>query len=367
MKALHKIMPAKAIYFIVSLSLLLSIDSHGGTIDSLTYNQKLNSGEYYPYFKSDSATLYPYPFHISIGIEVQKLEGLDIKNQDFYIGFNINTITPDTVDFNSNGDTLTNLEDPFDFFYPEYPEHDRTYPPRWGDPWVNFNDSLKLDWFAYMETVLPHVWDMKDYPFDQQKLKIIFNGIEDTSQIKLVAEDSLNYVNDDILMFIKDGFNVSHISSVNHYVEVPDTRNNFVGGERLKIIQMLIFEINLERSGSYLYFKLFFGGFLSFLISFLVFTISPRLFETRITLSLGGIFGAVGNKYFVENVMPNIQVLTKADLINNLVIMFIILNIFIVIGQQTKSIPLGKFEKNAFAAKAILILFILTNLIIVYT
>ena len=360
-------MPAKAIYFIVSLSLLLSIDSHGGTIDSLTYNQKLNSGEYYPYFQTDSLTIYPYPFQINIGIEVVKLRGLDIKNSEFYIAFNINSITPDTIDISANGDTVVNLDDPFDFYYPDYPEHDRTLKPEWFDPWVSGDDSLNLEWFSYMETVLPHVWDMRDYPFDQQKLRIVMEGTKDTSAVKLIADDSLSFVNDDELIFIKDGFKVLNISSVNQYLKLPHSKDNFVGGERLTVIQRLIFEINLERSGSYLYFKLFFGGFLSFLISFLVYTISPQLFETRITLSLGGIFGAVGNKYFVENVMPNIQVLTKADLINNLVIMFIILNIFIVIGQQTKSIPLGKFEKNAFAAKAILILFILTNLIIVYT
>jgi hypothetical protein len=80
---------------------------------------------------------------------------------------------------------------------------------------------------------------------------------------------------------------------------------------------------------------------------------------------LGGIFGAVGNKYFVENSMPSIQVLTKADLINNLVIIFIILNIFIVISQHTSKISIWKFEKNKFSALFILALFIFFNFLII--
>ena len=114
-----------------------------------------------------------------------------------------------------------------------------------------------------------------------------------------------------------------------------------------------------------MYFKLFFGGFLSFLISFLVYFIDSKFFETRITLSLGGIFGAVGNKYFVENSMPSIQVLTKADLINNLVIIFIIINIFMIIAQHKKKINLWKFEDNKFSSIFILSLFVFLNFLII--
>ena len=63
--------------------------------------------------------------------------------------------------------------------------------------------------------------------------------------------------------------------------------------------------------------------------------------------------------------MPSLQVLTKADIINNVVIMFIILNIFIVIGQHMKDINLGKFENNKFSAIIVFILFLLINFLIV--
>jgi len=77
------------------------------------------------------------------------------------------------------------------------------------------------------------------------------------------------------------------------------------------------------------------------------------------------IWDAEGNKYFVENTMPSIQVLTKADIINNLIIIFIIINIFIVIAQSTKKINLGLFENNKYSIILSLSIFILLNLLIV--
>ena len=125
-----------------------------------------------------------------------------------------------------------------------------------------------------------------------------------------------------------DGYNVVGIE-VNNTFKKTNILVEYADGVRNKVISTVEFLVSVDRDGAYLYFKLFFGGFLSFLISFLVYFIKPEFFEIIITLSLGGIFGGVGNKYFVENSMPAIQVLTKADIINNLVIIFIIINIFI--------------------------------------
>ena len=136
-------------------------------------------------------------------------------------------------------------------------------------------------------------------------------------------------------------------------------------GKRNEVNDELIFEVLVSRKGAFLYFKLFFGAILSFIISYLVFFIDKKLFETRITLSLGGIFGAVGNKYFVETSMPEIQVLTKADLINNLIILLIIMNIFLVIAQQQKNLNVGILENNRNASIFMILIFILTNSIII--
>ena len=331
--------------------------------DSLSYRQKLRSGEFqFPYYLSDDDEI-ELPIEYQIELNISELRDVTIKKTDFYTVFDLYITTiQDSLGITKAGDSL-NFH-PAEFVTLSYPESDRAYVG-----YLNFNDKFKYpkikdsvsQWDSYCEVELPHKWNLRNYPFDTQKLKIIFETIDDTSVVKIAP--SVQFppdINQKNFKFLLDGFKIRNLTIEKEYFKSGIIVDH-VEGSRSSIYERLIFNINIDRTGSFLYFKLFFGGFLSFLISFLVYFIDSKYFETRITLSLGGIFGAVGNKYFVENSMPAIQVFTKADLINNLVVIFIILNIFIVIGQHTKSLNFWKFEKNKFAAVFVFIAFIVLN------
>mgnify|MGYP001026547872 FL=1 len=346
--------------FLVFVSFSYSQD----VIDTISYSQKLRSGKFqFPFYLSNEDEI-KFPIEYQIELNIQDLRDITIKNTNFYLTTDINySSVRDTLEVLKSGDSLK--------FYPSkhvrflYPESDRTYVSDiFFDgrfKYSKIKDSIS-QWSSYYEVELPHKWNLRNYPFDNQKLKVIFETKEDTSLVKISS--SIQYppkINQTDFKFLLDGFNIKDMTTDIEYFKSGVFSDNFIEGNRSSIFQRLIFNINIDRKGSFLYFKLFFGGFLSFLISFLVYFIDSRYFETRITLSLGGIFGAVGNKYFVENSMPAIQVLTKADIINNLVVIFIILNIFIVIGQHTKNINLWKFKNNKFAALFILIVFAILN------
>ena len=128
---------------------------------------------------------------------------------------------------------------------------------------------------------------------------------------------------------------------------------------------MANYSIVISRSGGWLFVKLFLGSFLAFLISWIVFLIPNKEFDSRIGLTVGGIFGAIGNRYFVDSTLPAVQVLTKADMINNLILGLLILNILIVIIQKNQNIKFGKLEQNKFAMIFTGITFIVLNTIIV--
>jgi hypothetical protein len=322
------------------------------SVDSLTYQEKLTSGDFLPNIKLVENDIIEFPLNFEIELDIIELKDLDIKSNYFFSRFDFF--------FYSKYDTLvvTKSKDsvyfyPSDYFQLIYPESDKKYISgnyySGKSLFEKSNDSL-IQWEGYVESEFPHKWDLRNYPFDDQNLRIVFESIVDTSYFEL--NESIHYpasINPENFKYLLDGFNVKKIITSKDFRETSEI-GDYIGGKRKKIVEQLIFNIIIDRSGSYLFFKLFFGAFLSFLISYLVFFIEPKYFETRITLSLGGIFGAVGNKYFVENSMPAIQVLTKADLINNLVIIFIILNIFIVIAQHTSKISLWKFENNKFSS-----------------
>lgn len=316
----------------------------------------------YKLSKNDSLK---WPITYQIEIAVNDLRNLQVKSENFY--------TKLEYAYYSKFDSIyiTELRDTIPL-YPDYdisliyPESDFTFASLPGyNGLVGVIDSTYYQWTAPFEGILPIKWNLRDYPFDSQKLKIRFSSFSDTSQVlleesKIVKSDIYR----DNINFLVDGYEITGLTVEKKFnntawiEEFPSGKRNVVNSE-------LIFNIEVNRKGAYLYFKLFFGAFLSYIISCLVFFIDNKLFETRITLSLGGIFGAVGNKYFVENSLPELLVLTKADIINNVVIIFIIINIFLVIGQSTKKINLGIFEKNNHAITLSLIAFIIANSIIV--
>ena len=339
-------------------------------LDTLSYSEKLNSGVYYPNINL-SYTEVKLPLEVQVGIDILELREVDIKSPDFYSRISAHLYYDvDSSVIDDYGDTISLYDfyiGGFDWVELIYPEHDKLFLGRvvYDKVFSEEKQDSLVQWSFYMENQFPHKWDLRDYPFDQQRLRFIFDAQQDTSVVHLIAAaDRPSKIMEGSSLFLKDGLVVTGIETETQYRE--GDFEEFVEGRRREVNQRFIINVLVDRKGSFLYFKLFFGGFLSFLISYLAFYIDTSFFETRITLSIGGIFGAVGNKYVVENTMPSIQVLTKADIINNMVIVFIILNIFIVIGQQTKSIPLGPLERNNFAARFIMSAFVILNLFIAY-
>lgn len=345
-----------------------SIADDSDTTDNRSYKEKLYSGDYVPYYKVDSNDKIKFPINYDVAVYINQLRDIDIKKRFFYSAFNFELFTNyDTLYVTNNDDSIW-MSNPWGHVRLIFPESDRLYEEGYTfDDKVKYgkeNDSI-YRFSNYVESDFPIKWNLRNYPFDKQYLSFVFEANGDTSWLSLSESEIFPpEINNSSFPYLIDGLTIEDFTTEKKYRETS-FKENFADGYRNSVREQLIFRIGINRDGSYLYFKLFFGGFLSFLISFLVYFIGKNQFDTRITLSLGGIFGSVGNKYFVENSMPTVQVLTKADLINNLVIIFIILNIFIVIGQHTKRINLWKFEENTFSATFIFILFILVNLFVI--
>ena len=329
--------------------------------EAVTYT---HTKDYYPYLNLTTQDTLILPINIDVELSVESLRDLNLKSNYFYIRLKEAYYTKsDSVYITKSLDTIKT--DVMNYVQLIYPESDQTFI---GGVYFDgkINDSTYQYTNSLFEGVLPHKWDLRNYPFDNQQLKIRFRALEDSSYISLNVTKLYSPSLSNDFPDLMDGFSVEGISFKKRYLtDLFSMIETSEGIQRNLVVEEIIFLVDIDRKGSFLYFKLFFGAFLSFIISCLVFFISRNLFETRITLSLGGIFGAVGNKYFVESAMPEIQVLTKADLINNLVILLIIINVFIVIAQQNKEINLGALEKNKNAALFMVALFIITNSVII--
>ena len=305
------------------------------------------------------------PYEVYINLTNVGIRDLTFKSNYFFSRFNANTYTKnDTIYVSQNKDTLD-----INMMYNVglmYEESDKTYVAGLPYRYEKIDDSTKyFSTGAYYENQFYHKWDLRNYPFDSQRLRYEFITYQDTS-IVFVKETEFAKSELDENIEIIDGWEFKGFDYESSFFENPSldkVKTNM--GERSGVSQRFYVILNLERDGLFLYFKLFFGTFLSFIISYLVFFIDKKYFETRITLSIGGIFGAVGNRYFVESIMPEVQILTKGDLINNLVIFLIVMNIFIVILQNRK-IKNKFISDNSYPAIFSFITFILLNMIIIF-
>lgn len=307
-----------------------------------------------------------FPITHEIEIAIKEIRDLDVKSDYYYTKFDFAFFSKyDSIYVSKLNDTIPifpNYE--IELIYPES-DFTYTYLPQYAGQAYKNTDSIYFQYTSEFEGILPHKWNLRDYPFDTQQLKVVFVSEVDTSQLLIkpseVFKSKIYYDNVNYLM---DGYELLDITVEENFITSPYVEE-YSDGVRNNVNHELTFNINIDRKGSFLFFKLFFGGVLSYIISILVFFIDRKYFESRITLSIGGIFGGVGNKYFVENNLPDIQVLTKADILNNFIIIFIIINIFIVIAQSNKKINIGILEKNGKAFMISTFLFIISNLIII--
>ena len=129
----------------------------------------------------------------------------------------------------------------------------------------------------------------------------------------------------------KEGYRIEEIKFEEKFMERPQEETFYPSLAIRNVVNSVAsYKIIISRSGGWLFVKLFLGSFLAFLISWIVFLIPNKEFDSRISLTVGGIFGAIGNRYFVDSTIPAVQVLTKADMINNMILALLILNVFIV-------------------------------------
>jgi len=214
---------------------------------------------------------------------------------------------------------------------------------------------------------LDHRWDMRDFPFDTQELKYTFSTSVDTSFVKIlesIKAPSQYAENND---FLQEGYKITSLKHTVNYLSNKNDKHLFSPGNKRPIVtQKLTYLLEVSRDGFWTYIKYFFGGFLSFLISWFVFLIPPQEFESRTNLAVAAVFGGLGNKYFVEEALPNVMVLTKADIINNLIILLIVFNILIMIKlRKNKAIFPTYINSDREALIKTAIIFIVCNLIVI--
>ncbi len=165
-----------------------------------------------------------------------------------------------------------------------------------------------------MKCTMKQNWDVRDFPFDEQRLKVqIENTLFDSTSLVFKSDKSGS--NFDYKEAI-DGWNIKDFKVVNG---VNDYETGFGDPESdYQVFSATKIEMNIEREAWGLFAKIFIGMYIAFLIAIISFTPKPSELEPRFGLPVGGLFAAVGNKYIIDSLLPESSDFTLVDTLHSL-------------------------------------------------
>ena len=325
-------------------------------VNNLLNTQKdrfyLRSEKFYPYVSLTNKDTLNYPIRVGLKFNLLNIFNFkDDSDQDFvqleyettaiskyppiYHKKGLKVLSTDSTSITKLNDKLfiksiDGMNYPNEAIYNKYKD---LYEYKFNSEILSFNNSFKL----------------RDFPFDTQKINLRVEIDSDSTVYRFDEESFYSSIGN--ITGLKEGYSVEKISTNFGYYKTENIKDFQPGLKRNIVNSYVDITLEIKRSGSLLFLKLFLGTFLAVIMSLSSFFIDKRNFGSRIDVAVGALFICVGNKYFVESVTPVVQILTKADIINNISLILIIFNVLIVIGQRRQSINLKKFEDSKFALK----------------
>jgi hypothetical protein len=217
-----------------------------------------------------------------------------------------------------------------------------------------------------MKCTMKQAWRVGNYPFDKQHLTVhIENNIFDKNQLIFVA-DTLGSTYDRELTL--DGWRITHFE-----VNTTDKEYITVFGDPstdLMHSDYSSFNINIdiERDGWGLFWKLFSGMYIAFMIAMVSFGLQTDELEPRFGLPVGGLFAAVGNKYIIDSLLPESNSFTLVDSLHTVTFF----SIFAILVVSTLSLyvwhkgdPERAKKFNLWSALVIFLLYAIVNLLLI--
>ncbi len=189
-----------------------------------------------------------------------------------------------------------------------------------------------------LQCVMKGTWKITYFPFDRQRLRFsIENSQYDASELTFVADTVGSHYGKYFLMgWEKDSFNIK--TEIKEYATSfgdpgLDKPHSEYSSYRATIV--------VHRESWEMFFKLFLGMYIAFLISIVCFSIHPDNMDSRLALSVGSLFAVVGNKYIIDSSLPESNTFTLVDTLHGITLFYI----FLVVASSVYTLKLFKEDK----------------------
>jgi len=269
----------------------------------------------------------PPPDTVKTGIYIISIHDIDFKQKEYTITFWL-WLKYKNKDF----DFLNNLEVP----------HAKTVSRSFATV-DSSNHQIYL--LMKMQCVMKDTWRIQNFPFDKQKLRLSIENSQFDSKSLVFVPDTLGKNYD--LRFTLSQWKIDNciiktgISKYETAFGDPDAKVPSSEYSAYKVT------VGISRNASGLFWKMFLGMYIAFLIAYVCFYIHTDAIDSRFGLSVGALFAVIGNKYIIDSSLPETTSFTLVDTLHGLTLFFI----FAIIAATAYSLKLVKAGKEIKARK----------------
>ena len=160
--------------------------------------------------------------------------------------------------------------------------------------------------------VRTNFWDVRSYPFDQQRLQIVVEDSNfDTRELIYKAD----HANSGLAPSLRvSGCRVQPLEvSVTDFVYPTNFGDPAIAHGAASSYSRVAFSIPVARESWGIFIKLFTGLFVALSVASIALFINPTQVDPRFGLCVGGLFGIVASGYAVSSVLPDSSELGYAD------------------------------------------------------
>lgn len=202
-------------------------------------------------------------------------------------------------------------------------------------------DSSKEEVYMQMklQCVMKDSWRIGNFPFDRQKLRLSIENSQYDSRSLVFKEDTVGNHYDP--RFTLSGWQIDSCRIVNGIKKYETGFGDESLAKPHTEYSNFKVQISIHRDAAGLFWKMFLGMYIAFLIAYVCFYIHADGMDSRFGLSVGSLFAVIGNKYIIDSSLPESTTFTLVDTLHGLTLFFI----FAVVAATAYSLMLVKKNK----------------------
>jgi hypothetical protein len=214
-----------------------------------------------------------------------------------------------------------------------------------------------------LQCVMKDSWRIGNFPFDRQTLRFSIENSQYDSRSFVFVPDTVGQHFDP--RFTLRGWSIdSCILSTG----VRAYETGFGDDHLLKPhteYSAFRLRLSITRDAGGLFWKMFLGMYIAFLIAYVCFYIHADGMDSRFSLSVGSLFAVIGNKYIIDSSLPESTSFTLVDTLHGLTLFCILVIISataysLILVKKNQILKAKKFDM--LTAQIVLFLYVVSNI-----